>query len=216
MTGVEALCGEFDRQLSELGFRLVAGGFVDRRYQARLEGWEASAALSVYVDTGGPGRASRGDASGYRLLLRIENGLAARWMAGRSAPVVTRLGLTAVEELVPGGLLRAHDPDWARGRLLAPAAREVLSTLLADAILIEQRPGILEAQVERIGAVDVPVLGPLVQALATLARQSSEPPMPKPAGRRLTDQRGLMMVLLAVVVLGVFCGLLALCWWAVR
>jgi len=216
MTGVEALCAEFDRRLAELGFELVGGGFIDRRYRGVLDGRQASAALSVYMDTGGPGRMTSGAATGYRLLLRIENGLSARWMTGASTPLLTRLGLTVIDSPVPGTPLRAHDPEWARRRLLSPPGREGLSALLAEAFLVEQRPGILEAQIQRIRAIDVPALPPLVRGLRTLAELSSQPPLPKPAGRRLTDHRGLMVGLLGVVVVGFFVGLGALFWWAVR
>lgn len=218
MKPLPQLFAEVDDGLARVGLlrRSGPGELVARSYETHLDGMPLRATLSVLVDTGTVHRLTSGQATGYVLSVECQNGLATRWLVGASLPLLVGLGLPKLGPVSPGNELRADDEGWARSRLLAGPARGALEGLLAVGAVVEQRPGILEARLSRLGDTHVPDLARWMEAFASLVRLSQMPPNPRVAGARLTDNRGLMMALLSVVVVGVFLGCGVLYWAAVR
>ncbi len=209
METIESLCARADEALTAAGLPPSGGTFVARSYAGRVGGFEASAALSVFVGTGRVMGGSLGRAHGFALALELRDDLPARWVIGRRVPVLLPLGLGRAGSLEPGVDLRTRDLEWA-SRLLCDPGRRALVELVAAMDYVEQRPGLLQAKLVRFGSNELPEVGKLLRALELLARTSREPPAPRPSPARLTDRPALMLALLAAAVVAVF---VALAWW---
>lgn len=203
MRPIAELCTEVDQALQQVSLQLTNDGFVNRGYQGTLDGRPLRGALSLFMDTGSNVRLTTGQATGYQLSLEYDNGLPTRWVMGTDIPLLIGAGLTRVANVTPKALLRADDAAWA-GRFLAPEVRPAFTQLAEVATFMEQRPGVMQLQVRRFGDTTLPPLLPLLHAFAAVARASQQAPAPRASGSRLSDNRGLMMLLITVAVLATF------------
>lgn len=191
--------------------------FIMRSYRTTLDGMPLCASLSVFLDPGTPHRLTSGHATGFELAVECTNGLATRWIVGQ-VPLLIGLGLRSAGQLAASGSanrateLRVDDVEWAQARLLCAATRPALEALVGASTFVEQRPNILAAKVLRFGSTELPAIGPWLDAFAAVARASLLAPAPRVAAPRLTDNRPLMILLVALFVIGAFvsCGVLFL------
>lgn len=192
----ERLTQQLDAALWAAGLQVAGGGFVARRYQGVLGGRVLHAELSVMTP-------SQLVTSGYVLTFEIDLGVPARLIVGGEVPLLLGRGLPVVGEVL-GHPLRCHDGVWGR-RLLASPALGALGVLLAEVSWLELVPsGRMRVQLQRTSRPVVPDFRPLVHALGVVMGVVSAPPGPSRAPSRSSDQRGLMLGLIAVVVLGLF------------
>jgi hypothetical protein len=200
----EAFAASFDAPLHGAGLSLAGGGFVERRYHGVLGGCPAVAKLSVTV-------ANQTTPMGYYLTVEVQTGVRARWIAGTNVPLLLRGGMTPIGEEAPGQpLLRAHDATWGARLLDDPQARGALGLLLRDATFLEHRPdGSFQVQIQRPGGTEVPDLAGFVRAAAQIVGVVRAPPAPSPVAGRWSDNRGLALAVIAVVVVAVFAGAVA-------
>ncbi|MCB9628216.1 MAG: hypothetical protein H6725_12650 [Sandaracinaceae bacterium] len=200
MRPIEELCNEVDHALTSVGMSMTNGGFVKRTHTGTLDGMRLEATLSVFMDTGAPTRLTTGNATGYVLSIECHNGVATRWVMGKEIPVLLGAGLTRVANITERAMLRADDTDWA-ARFLAPSVKQAFTLLAEHGTFTEQRPGVLQLQVRRLGSTELPPLPALLQAFAALSATSLQPPAPRHAKARLADNRGLVVTLIAVAVI---------------
>lgn len=190
----EDLTRQVDEALFAAGLVAQAGSFVQRRYQGMLGPRGVRAELSVLAP-------SQLIQLGYVLTLEVELGLPARLIVGREVPLLLGRGLPVCGEVL-GCPLRCHDVAWGR-RLVEVPAQGALATLLSEVSWLEVLPsGLLRMQLQRPGRPVVPDMRPLLHALAVLVSVMLAPPGPAPAPARLSDHRGWMVGLVALVVLG--------------
>lgn len=209
MKPVDQLCSEIDAALAVAGLRCVGGPFVARKYEATFDGRPLRATLSVFLDTGNRFRGSTLQAVSYQVTIELENGLPTRWLAARFVPLLLRAGLPTIATLANGAEFRADDAAWSSARFGAGEGRAAIESLAAHAELVEQRPGLFQVQMRRIADAPAPDFRAELDAFATIARLSAQPPAPKVAASRFTDHRSLMLALIAVVVLGGALGCVA-------
>lgn len=199
----QQLCQVIDAQLATVGFRATGGSFIKRLYQGSLAGLPVRGELSVLVP-------SQHILLGYVLTLEAQTSVPARWVGGREIPLLLGRGLSAVGDL-DGAPIRADDAAWAHRFVEDPGARAALGALLAEASFVEHLPsGALRMQFQRASRPVVPPLVAIMVAFDHLLRVVLASPPPRPAAARWTDQRGLLMVVLAIFVLGFLGGAVAL------
>lgn len=196
---IDEVCSATDAALASGGLRLTGSGYVARSYLGQLGGCPARGQLSVFVNTN-----QMTLASGYRLSIEIDTGVAARFVAGKNIPLLLGGGLTEVAApwpALPGQSFKVHDTAWAQRFTHGSAATSAV-TVLHHAEFLEHRPGLLQAQVagRHPHESNLPAI---LSALAVLTQTTVAPPAPTPARARWSDNRGLVVALIAVLVLGV-------------